>query len=89
MDTQGLIPQRVITGFMGFLAVMVGYTMRACLSVAITEMVVPLTISTDNNESLICSIDQTDIGESHHTQDVREPFDIFIVKLFEVFQFSF
>jgi MFS transporter, ACS family, solute carrier family 17 (sodium-dependent inorganic phosphate cotransporter), other len=34
------IPQRVVLSIMGFLAVVNAYTMRICLSVAITEMVV-------------------------------------------------
>lgn len=35
------LPQRVIMGIMGFLAIVVSFLMRGCLSVAITEMVVP------------------------------------------------
>ncbi|XP_050311165.1 sialin-like isoform X4 [Anthonomus grandis grandis] len=37
-----LIPQRYILGIMGFLAVVNAYTMRVVLSVAITEMVLPI-----------------------------------------------
>jgi MFS transporter, ACS family, solute carrier family 17 (sodium-dependent inorganic phosphate cotransporter), other len=33
------IPQRVVLSIMGFLAIVNAYTMRICLSVAITEMV--------------------------------------------------
>lgn len=34
-----LLPQRVVMGIMGFLAIAVAYTIRACLSVAIVKMV--------------------------------------------------
>lgn len=34
-----IIPQRVVLSIMGFLAIVNAYTMRICLSVAITEMV--------------------------------------------------
>ncbi|CAG9763216.1 unnamed protein product [Ceutorhynchus assimilis] len=37
-----IIPQRYILGIMGFLAVVNAYTMRVVLSVAITEMVMPI-----------------------------------------------
>lgn len=34
-----IIPQRVVLSIMGFLAIVNAYTMRICLNVAITEMV--------------------------------------------------
>ncbi|XP_060522415.1 putative inorganic phosphate cotransporter [Cylas formicarius] len=37
-----LIPQRYVLAIMGFFAVVNAYTMRVCLSLAITEMVVPI-----------------------------------------------
>lgn len=55
---------------MGFLAIMIGYTMRVCLSVAITEMVVPLNSTAKANESLICPIDQSSVQISHPTKTV-------------------
>lgn len=36
------IPQRYILGIMGFFAIVNAYTMRVSLSLAITEMVIPL-----------------------------------------------
>lgn len=45
---------------------MVGYTMRACLSVAITEMVVPQNNTSKGNGSLICSIDEPLSVETSH-----------------------
>ena len=35
------IPQRWVFAVMGFLALFIAYAMRVCLSIAITEMVVP------------------------------------------------
>ena len=35
-----ILPQRIVVGIMGFFAIAVAYTIRACLSVTITEMVV-------------------------------------------------
>lgn len=40
--TGTIIPQRVVMGLFGFFAIAVAYTIRACLSVAIVEMVVPV-----------------------------------------------
>lgn len=48
------IPQRVITAIMGFLAIVVSYAMRTCLSVAITEMVIPVIDRISENKSLVC-----------------------------------
>jgi hypothetical protein len=43
------LPQRVVLSIMGFLAIVNAYTMRICLSLAITEMVIkkPIDNSTD------------------------------------------
>lgn len=49
-----MLPQRVIMAIMGFLAVVVGFTMRACLSVAITEMVAPITNTKNDSKSTVC-----------------------------------
>lgn len=48
------IPQRVVTAVMGFLSIIVAYAMRTCLSVAITEMVVPVIDRNNDNKSLVC-----------------------------------
>lgn len=52
----GSLPQRVITCLMGFLAIVVGYGMRVCLTIAITEMVIPQKHSATKNHSFICPV---------------------------------
>ncbi|XP_063380753.1 putative inorganic phosphate cotransporter [Cydia fagiglandana] len=55
------IPQRYILGVMGLLGVCNAYTMRVCLNLAITQMVLPIhkneSDSTNNNTELICDSD--------------------------------
>lgn len=46
-------------GMMGFLGIVVVYTMRACLSVAITEMVAPLNNMKNGSDSVICHTDSS------------------------------
>lgn len=46
--------QRKIMTLMSFLAFSVSYAMRSCLSVAITEMVIPSNDTENGNQSLIC-----------------------------------
>lgn len=71
MKISGLCSQRVITSVMGSLAVMIGYATRICISVAITEMVVPLNNTKNGNESLVCAADQSSVDDSHlHTDTV-------------------
>lgn len=55
---------------MGLLAITVGYTMRACLSVAIIEMVVPSNSSDTEKDTLVCPVDPTSVEEIHHTSTV-------------------
>ncbi|XP_039429753.1 putative inorganic phosphate cotransporter isoform X1 [Culex pipiens pallens] len=50
-----IIPQRVVLAIFGFLAILNAYTMRICLSIAITEMV-NKTGSIDHDEG-VCPID--------------------------------
>ncbi|XP_022911267.2 putative inorganic phosphate cotransporter isoform X1 [Onthophagus taurus] len=45
-----LIPQRYVIAIMGFFAIFNAYTMRICLSVAITEMVLPKNSSSINHD---------------------------------------
>lgn len=68
-----ILPQRVVMGIMGFLAIAVTFTMRACLSVAITEMVVPFNNSDSNNGSFICQVD-TLPDESGHQKRIVSNF---------------
>lgn len=49
-----IIPQRVVLSIMGFLAIVNAYTMRICLNVAITEMVVKHPIPENSNGSNYC-----------------------------------
>ncbi|XP_055294900.1 sialin-like [Sitodiplosis mosellana] len=46
------LPQRVIISFLGFLSIVVSFLMRGCLSIAITEMVVPMNSTASSNESI-------------------------------------
>lgn len=55
---------------MGFLALAIAYSMRACLSVAITEMVLPLNNTGKGNESLICPADLSPTENSTHSRNV-------------------
>lgn len=58
-----LIPQRVILSIMGFLAIVNAYTMRICLSVAITEMVVKKPYNNDTDrEGDFCIPEDLDDG---------------------------
>lgn len=56
-----VIPQRVMLSIMGFLGIAASFAMRACLSIAITEMVVPLNVVEHSNDTLICPVDSTSI----------------------------
>lgn len=59
----GSIPERIITAAMGCLGIAVGYGMRLCLSIAITEMVLPInSTDSDRNLSSICSFDQSPVN---------------------------
>lgn len=44
--------------------------MRACLSVAIIEMVVPSNSSDTEKDALVCPVDPTSVEEVHHTSSV-------------------
>lgn len=58
-----IIPQRVVLSIMGFLAIVNAYTMRICLSVAITEMVVKRNTSNDgDSKNQFCEAD--DMGHN-------------------------
>lgn len=67
-----ILPQRVVLGIMGFLGIVVSFTMRSCLSVAITEMVLPLNSSEMENNSTICYIDSISFDEMDGTKPVSE-----------------
>ena len=59
-----VIPQRVVLSIMGFLAIVNAYTMRICLNVAITEMVVKRNITSENPDSGYCPADSGSGGVS-------------------------
>ena len=50
MQTGGRIPQRWIFAIMGFLALFNAYAMRVCLSITITEMVIPMKNAIHNDQ---------------------------------------
>lgn len=52
-----VLPQRVVLSIMGFLAIVNAYTMRICLNVAITEMVVKKTLGNDSDSSQFCIVE--------------------------------
>lgn len=51
-----MVQQRVVLSFMGFLSIAVSYSMRACLSVAITEMTEPIKTINTVNQSMNCGV---------------------------------
>ncbi|XP_016964204.1 putative inorganic phosphate cotransporter [Drosophila biarmipes] len=55
-----VIPQRVILAIMGFLAILNAYTMRVCLSQAITVLVVKKNSTDDDSDTAICEPDDLD-----------------------------
>ncbi|XP_012343684.1 putative inorganic phosphate cotransporter isoform X1 [Apis florea] len=57
----GRIPQRWIFAIMGFLALFNAYAMRVCLSITITEMVIPMKNAT-HNDQYTCRINTTENG---------------------------
>lgn len=65
-----MLPQRVVLGIMGFLGIVVSFLMRQSLSIAITEMVVPVDKKGISNESLICPADYATFESSNDTQNV-------------------
>lgn len=58
---------------MGMLGVMMAYTMRACLSISITQMVLPMKISWQQGQKGVCPIDEMDV--SNQTSYVVLPHD--------------
>lgn len=56
-----IIPQRVILAIMGFLAIANAYTMRVCLSVAITQMAKKPNYTQVNDGSAVCEADPNDV----------------------------
>lgn len=61
MQTGGRIPQRWIFAIMGFLALFNAYAMRICLSITITEMVIPMK-NAMHNDQYTCQINTTENG---------------------------
>lgn len=55
---------------MGFLAIAVAYTMRACLAVAITEMVIKRNQTNISNDTIICPVDLPSEGSSNSSNRV-------------------
>lgn len=60
------LPQRIVIAIFGFLAIVNAYTMRICLSVAITKMVKPIGhIANGTSGELICTQRPDDIEDIH------------------------
>lgn len=59
-----IIPQRVVLSIMGFLAIVNAYTMRICLSVAITEMVIKRNQTEGQDDKQFCTADNIGHNDS-------------------------
>lgn len=59
-----MLPQRVILGIMEFLGVAIVFTTRACFSIALTEMVMPVEKTENRNTSTICPVIVSSIANS-------------------------
>lgn len=59
---------------MAFIAIVVSMAMRLCLSVAITEMVVPLNQTAIRNSSAVCPVDSPRVIDRFHRQVVSKYF---------------
>ena len=68
VHTGGRIPQRWVFAIMGFLALFNAYAMRVCLSITITEMVVPMHKNETNVVENTCPITDDDRQEG---EDMR------------------
>lgn len=60
-----IIPQRWVLGIMGFLAVVMAYAMRVCLSMAIVKMVRPHEDDPEYDDHT-CSFNSTE-GDNEHS----------------------
>lgn len=69
-----IIPQRYVMGIMGFFAVVNAYTMRISLSVAITEMVIPIN-STDYDNPDSCPFPSDHGNNSNAVTDENRLYD--------------
>lgn len=58
--------QRVVMSFMGFLSVAVSYSMRACLSVAITEMTETIVNPNQGNRSMVCDVHYSQMSHNNN-----------------------
>ncbi|XP_076627177.1 putative inorganic phosphate cotransporter [Colletes latitarsis] len=65
----GRIPQRWVFAVMGFLALFNAYAMRVCLSITLTEMVLPQDITIDESNRNVCNITE----ENHNTPNTIKP----------------
>lgn len=67
-----MLPQRFVLGIMSFLGTIVTFSMRASLSIAITEMVAPINNTASNQDSVICPTVPAPTQISNITKIVRE-----------------
>lgn len=58
-----MLPQRVVLTIMGFLGVAIVIGMRACFSIVLTEMVMPMENTEHMNTSAICSANEPSFAE--------------------------
>lgn len=74
-----MLPQRVILSVMGFFGVTVSFAMRACLSVAITEMIIPMNKTNKENNFSVCPADAptVELGNTnpHHAYEKVDRYD--------------
>lgn len=67
-----MLSQRVVLGIMSFLGTVVTFSMRACLSIAITEMVIPINNTASSYDSVICPAVSAPAESANITKTVSE-----------------
>lgn len=76
MHTGGRIPQRWIFAIMGFLALFNAYAMRVCLSITITEMVIPMHENTTHFYDNTCPVrNESGKGGNNGTQSYAKRYE--------------
>lgn len=61
---------------MGCLGIAIAFAMRMCLSIAMTEMVMPVNHTESNNQSIMCSFDDSTMNQSQPVSIVSRRFKI-------------
>lgn len=67
-----VLPERVVLVTMAFFANAIAMSLRVSLSVAITEMVIPLNQTTIRNDSILCPVESLPLMVGDHLQIVSK-----------------